>query len=102
MQYPKQDGFQHLTQESAAPEAVRSPSTLNYLHSVVAIPLIYLYTVVMGSLSLTLSLGDANGRKQHWCAQIWCRMIARTVGVRVRVHGLENITPGVSYVFLSS
>src|SRR5258708_32600452 len=29
-------------------------------------------------------------------------MIARTVGAKVRVHGAENITTDVSYVFLSS
>ncbi len=78
------------------------PTILNYLHSLVAIPLIYLYTVVMGSLSLTLSLYDPGGRRQHWCAQVWCRLIARTAGARVRVHGVEHIKPDTSYVFLST
>lgn len=80
----------------------RRPSAFNYLHSAVAIPLIYLYTFVMGSLSLILSLYDREGKKQHWCAQTWCRMIARTVGADVHVHGVDNIRPGVSYVFLST
>jgi 1-acyl-sn-glycerol-3-phosphate acyltransferase len=80
----------------------RQPTLLNYLHSIIAIPLIYLYTFVMGSLSLLLSLYDPRGRRQHWCARVWCRMIARTVGARVRVHGAEQIVPGVSYVFLST
>lgn len=80
----------------------RRPTLVNYLHSAIAIPLIYLYTFVMGSISLVLSLYDPAGRRQHWCAQNWCRMIARTVGARVRVYGLENLTPGTSYVFLSS
>ncbi len=78
------------------------PSLVNYLHSAVAIPLIYFYTFVMGSLSLTLSLYDPAGRKQHWCAQKWCRQIAFTAGARVRVHGAEHIRPDTSYVFLSS
>lgn len=78
------------------------PVLLNYLHSAVAIPLIYFYTFVMGSLSLILSLHDPAGRKQHWCARNWCRLIARTAGARVRVHGSEHIEPGASYVFLSS
>jgi 1-acyl-sn-glycerol-3-phosphate acyltransferase len=82
--------------------APRDSTLFNYLHSAVAIPLIYLYTIVMASLSLTLSLYDPNGRRQHWCAKTWCRMIARTVGARVRVHGSEHIKPGVSYVFLST
>lgn len=80
----------------------RRPSLINYLHSSVAIPLIYFYTFIMGSLSLLLSLYDPGGKRQHWCAQTWCRMIARTVGVRVRPHGLEHIEPGRSYVFLST
>ncbi|HEY0543773.1 MAG TPA: lysophospholipid acyltransferase family protein [Pyrinomonadaceae bacterium] len=78
------------------------PTLLNYLHSAVAIPLIYLYTIIMGSLSLTLSLYDPAGRRQHWCARTWCRMIARTAGAHVRVHGAEHIREGASYVFLSS
>lgn len=80
----------------------RQPTLLNYLHSLVAIPLIYLYTIVMGSLSLTLSLYDPGGRRQHWCARVWCRLIARTVGARVSVYGTEHIKPDTSYVFLST
>lgn len=81
----------------------RRPTLLNYLHSAVAIPLIYLYTFVMGSLSLIISLYDPAGRRQHWCARAWCRMIALTAGARVRVHGApEHIQPGTSYVFLST
>ena len=91
-----------LTEEIPPTPQPRRPTFLNYLHSSVAIPLIYLYTFVMGSISLMLSLYDPRGRRQHWCAQIWCQLIARTTGARVRVHGLENIRPGTSYVFLSS
>jgi 1-acyl-sn-glycerol-3-phosphate acyltransferase len=80
----------------------RSATLINYLHSAVAIPLIYLYTIVMGTLSLAVSFFDPEGRRQHWCAQTWSRMIARTVGARVRVHGAEHLRPGASYVFLST
>jgi 1-acyl-sn-glycerol-3-phosphate acyltransferase len=80
----------------------RPPTLLNYLHSAIAIPLIYLYTVIMGSISLIVSLFDPGGRRQHWCAQVWCRLIARTAGARVIVHGAEHIQPGTSYVFLST
>ncbi len=80
----------------------RRPNFLNYVHSIIAIPLIYLYTIVMGSISLLLSLYDPEGKRQHWCARIWCQMIARTAGGRVRVHGAHHIQPGASYVFLST
>lgn len=80
----------------------RVPVSRDCVRSAVAIPLIYLYTIIMGALSLIFSLRDPGGRRQHWCAQAWSRMIVRTVGARVRVHGLEKIEPGRSYVFLSS
>ena len=80
----------------------RPPSAANYLRSVVAIPLIYLYTIVMGTLSIAVSFFDPEGRRQHWCASAWSRLIARTAGARVRVHGAERIEPGASYVFLST
>ncbi|MGA9997064.1 MAG: lysophospholipid acyltransferase family protein [Pyrinomonadaceae bacterium] len=78
------------------------PTLLNYLHSAIAIPLIYLYTLVMGSLSLLISLFDKTGRGQHRCASAWSRMIARTVRARVHVYGAERIEPNTSYVFLST
>jgi 1-acyl-sn-glycerol-3-phosphate acyltransferase len=84
------------------PPPPRRPSFVNYLHSAIAIPLIYLYTVFMGTLSLALSLRDPEGRRQHWCAVTWSRMIAGTVGARVGVHGAEHLCAGESYVFLST
>lgn len=80
----------------------RAPTAFNYVHSAVAIPLIYLSTVVMGTLSLAVSFFDPGGQRQHGCARRWSRMIVRTVGARVRVHGAEHIRPGTSYVFLST
>ena len=91
-----------LPEDAPRTAPARRPTLLNYVHSIIAIPLIYLYTIVMGSISLLLSLYDPEGKRQHWCAQTWCRMIARTAGVSVRVHGAEHIQPGTSYVFLST
>ena len=56
-------------------------------------PMIYLYTGVMGTLSLLSSLSDREGRIQHWFAHTWARMILKTVMIRVRVEGLEHINP---------
>jgi 1-acyl-sn-glycerol-3-phosphate acyltransferase len=92
----------HEDEEVLRTRAASRPAFLNYLHSLVAIPLIYLYTIVMGSLSLVLSLYDPGGRRQHWCARTWCRLIARTAGARVRVYGAEHIRHGASYVLLST
>src|SRR5262245_26488176 len=54
-------------------------------------PLIWLYTIVLGSLSLLSSLFDPSGRVQHGFARFWSRMILGTIGVPVSVEGLEKI-----------
>jgi 1-acyl-sn-glycerol-3-phosphate acyltransferase len=88
----------------AAPRTAppRPPAVWNYAHSAAAWPLVAAYTVVMGSLSLALSLSDRGGRRQHWCARTWSRMIARTALLDVSVRGAEHLRGGESYVFLST
>ncbi len=80
----------------------REPTLLNYAHTAVAWPLVALYTVFMGTLSLVCSFFDRRGRMQHWCASAWSRMIARTALLDVRVIGAEHLRAGESYVFLST
>jgi 1-acyl-sn-glycerol-3-phosphate acyltransferase len=66
------------------------------------IPAITLYTIVLGTLSLTSSLFDSRGYFAHWCARTWSRLILRTTGVRVEVEGLERLVPGRTYVFVAN
>ena len=54
-------------------------------------PLIWLYTVVMGTLSLLSSFADRDGRIQQWFAVTWSKMILRTIGVPLAVRGMEKI-----------
>jgi len=61
--------------------------------------LIYLYTAVMGTLSLVGSLFDARGRWQHWCARTWSRMILATSRIHVSVEGLEHAGDGRPMIF---
>lgn len=75
---------------------------LDVLRSCLVIPLIYLYTLVMATLSLLLSLFDRDGRLQHWCARTWCRMIAATAGARIKIHGLENLPKNQAAVFIAN
>lgn len=75
---------------------------IRILHSVVAFLLIVIYTVVMASLALLLSLCDKTGEWQHWCARTWCRMIAFTVGMQVSVEGIENLPRYTPAVVLSN
>lgn len=75
---------------------------LDVLRSCIIIPLIYLYTLVMATLSLLLSFFDREGKLQHWCARTWCRMIAVTAGARITVRGLENLPRNQAAVFIAN
>jgi 1-acyl-sn-glycerol-3-phosphate acyltransferase len=66
------------------------------------IPAISAYTVVLGTASLVSSLVDRRGYVAHSCARAWSRLILMTTGVRVKVEGLERVTPGTTYVFVSN
>jgi len=63
-------------------------------------PLIWLYTIVLGTLSLLSSLFDSSGRIQHGFARLWSRMILGTVGVPVTVEGLEKIDTTKAHVYV--
>ena len=66
------------------------------------IPAITVYTIVFGTLSVFSSVVDRSGRFAHRCARGWSRLILVTTGVRVDVRGLEQLTPGTTYVFVSN
>lgn len=65
-------------------------------------PLIVLATAAYGAVSLLTSLFDATGRAQHRVACAWARMLLRIAGVKVTVEGLEHISAGGNYVFVSN
>jgi 1-acyl-sn-glycerol-3-phosphate acyltransferase len=76
---------------------------LSYARSLaISAPLIFLYTGVMGTLSLLSSFVDSGGKLQHGCSRIWARMILFTVGVRVTVNGLDNVRSGSPYVLCAN
>ena len=66
------------------------------------IPLVTLYTIVLGSVSLMSTFIDRSGNVAHRCARMWARLILRTTGVRVAITGLEHLQPGRSYVFAAN
>ena len=66
------------------------------------IPAITIYTIVLGAASIASSLFDRRGYVAHDCARTWSWLILKTTGVRVTVEGLERITPGTTYVFVSN
>ena len=62
-------------------------------------PLIYVYTVVLGTLSLLSSLFDRGGRVQHGFARLWSWLILHTIGARVVVSGLERVDTARPHVY---
>src|SRR5215470_12630320 len=76
---------------------------LSYARSLlITAPLIFLYTGIMGSISVASSLADARGGMQHGCSRIWAKMILLTSGIKVNVRGLGNVDPGTPYVLCAN
>ncbi len=66
------------------------------------IPAIAVYTIVLGTASIASSLIDRSGHFAHRCARAWSWLILKTTGVSVDVRGLERLTPGKTYIFVSN
>ena len=66
------------------------------------IPLVTLYTIVLGTASLVSTLVDSTGGFGHRCARAWARLILKTSGVRLRVAGLEHLDLSRSYVLAAN
>lgn len=65
-------------------------------------PLIIFSTGFFGIISLVASPFDRTGGFMMKTARIWARSLLAIAGVKVRVEGLEKLTPGASYVFASN
>jgi 1-acyl-sn-glycerol-3-phosphate acyltransferase len=63
-------------------------------------PLVWLYTVVLGCVSLVVSFFDPTGQRQQNIARLWSRMILATVGARVQVEGLDRIDTSKPQVYV--
>jgi 1-acyl-sn-glycerol-3-phosphate acyltransferase len=65
-------------------------------------PLIFLYTGVLGAISLAASLFDSTGRTQHALARIWSWLILKTSMSPVQVYGRERLDLSRPYVFAAN
>ncbi|MGB6384762.1 MAG: lysophospholipid acyltransferase family protein [Terriglobales bacterium] len=81
---------------SAAPWDEKRPAThpktrhgwLSRLRSYFILdPLIWAYTLILGTISLICSLFDRNGRIQHKFARLWSWLVMKTILSRVKVTG---------------
>lgn len=53
-------------------------------------PLIWAYTLILGTVSLFVSFFDRDGRLQHNLARFWSRLIMKTILSPVKVTGASN------------
>ena len=72
------------------------------INAVWRVPLILLVTAVLSSFSVFFSLFDNTGRLQHACARTWAAFIFFVSRVRVKLEGLEHLSPGKGYVFVAN
>lgn len=65
-------------------------------------PLIWLYTVVLGTICIPASyLGD-RARILHWFARVWTKLIMMTIASPVNVTGLERIDTSRTHVYAAN
>ncbi|MGC2662353.1 MAG: lysophospholipid acyltransferase family protein [Bryobacteraceae bacterium] len=65
-------------------------------------PAIILSTLFFGSLSIIASLFDRSGNAPMRIARVWARSLLAIGGVRVNVEGLDQLSPGGSYVLIAN
>ena len=65
-------------------------------------PLIWLYTVVLGSLALIAGFFDRDGSIMHWFARSWSWLIMKTIFSPVHVTGLDHIDTSRPHVYAAN
>jgi len=66
------------------------------------IPVVYLYTGVLGTIALIASLFDGTGRMQHRCARLWSKAILKTAGIHVSLEGMQHLDPSRPVVYAAN
>ena len=86
--------------EVAHPPSARQYGLLSRLRSYCIFdPLIWFYTVVLGIISLPVTLLSNRERALHGFSRTWSWLIMKTISSPVKVTGLENIDPSQPHVY---
>ncbi len=81
------------SEELAAAHPVNRHGWLSRLRSYFILsPLIWAYTLILGTLSLICSLFDREGRMQHNLARFWSWLIMKTILSPVKITGMDSVT----------
>lgn len=62
-------------------------------------PLIWMYTIVLGIISIPISLSGQKERILHGFARFWSKLIMKTIGSPVNVIGMEKLDKTKSYIY---
>jgi len=82
------------------PVPTRTYGLLSRLRSYfILAPLIWIYTVVLGVISIPVSFFGDSGRILHNFARFWSWLIMKTILSPVKVTGLEKIDPSKNHVY---
>jgi len=65
-------------------------------------PLIWLYTVVLGTICVPASYFGDRARIMHWFARLWTRLIMKTIASPVTVTGLDQIDTTKTHVYAAN
>ncbi len=85
---------------SGAPSARKKYGWLSRLRSYFILdPLVWMYTVVLGVVSIPFGFFDHDGRILHGFARLWSRLIMGTIASPVKVIGLEKIDASKPHVY---
>jgi 1-acyl-sn-glycerol-3-phosphate acyltransferase len=98
---PERAELESLAQPvSAAPAVSRHYGWASRLRSYFILdPLIWMYTVVLGLISIPISLFGDTGRILHNFARFWSKLIMKTICSPVTVTGLERVVTSKPHVY---
>lgn len=72
------------------------------IRSILALVLGSLGTAVTSVISMIIMLFDRQGKSVQFIMSKWAWFLLKLAGVKIEVNGLENLTPGESYIFISN
>jgi 1-acyl-sn-glycerol-3-phosphate acyltransferase len=89
-----------LEDDSRTPATIRKYGWLSRLRSYFIFdPMVWLYTVILGIVSIPVSLFGEKSRILHDFARFWSWLIMKTILSPVKVTGLENIDTSKPHVY---
>ncbi|HUQ50363.1 MAG TPA: lysophospholipid acyltransferase family protein [Terriglobales bacterium] len=88
-------------------QSTAKPERISYLLSrlrsyFILNPLIFLYTAVLGAISLVASAFEKGGRMQHNLAVLWSKLILKTSMSPVKVYGAEKVDFQKAHLFAAN